>query len=503
MAHSIIDDVAFANLFRGNSLGYGVTETGDLIDGKVEATCKRVITHSGEAIPYGEHLNGITSIGVAPLREDGTCEFGALDIDDYDYDLMDIVRAIYRWDLPLIPCWSKSKKLHLYIFFVDNPKAQEVIELLNWYKTAFGCAQRTEVFPKQVKADKFPSWINLPYYNEEDDNNHRKGVKADGSLIPIYEFLARAKEIKQSIKEHRRFIDNLWFSAAPPCVLTGVMLMDVPKGYRNNWMFNVGVYVLLRDAEADYEDILTSVNEQMNNPINEMELNNTVLKGLGRNTYFYICDNMYRCDKKFCTKQEHGIGSKNSTGVTYGEMRQIMTQPPTYEWDINGITMKFSSEQEIMAQTKFRALCMRHLHVVPRHIKDDRWSSILTKAMENIVLVTPDTHGTICYDEGGMFREIFRQYITTAACSSDIVETQHGCVSKQGDDVYFNISWFTSYFYDRKSMKLTPFEIMDYLNGMGCTRHDGHTMKVAIPEGVVIHTREEIAAARASAEDWG
>jgi hypothetical protein len=67
-----------------------------------------------------------------------------------------------------------------------------------------------------------------------------------------------------------------------------------------------------------------------------------------------------------------------------------MTDPPYYEWIVNGQRMTFWNEKEILAQGKFRELCLRQLHLVPRAVNDERWSKILTRACENIKVVHDD-----------------------------------------------------------------------------------------------------------------
>lgn len=502
----LVSHGAFSRLFSGNNLAYGCTEVGEIVDGKAEAKC-RLIYES--YIPYSEHIEGNKSIGIAPLTQDGMCRFGALDIDNYDYDLMDIVRAIYEYNLPIIPCWSKSKKLHIYVFFDVEIAADEMISLLEAYRELFACGKRTEIFPKQSKitaSTKFPSWINIPYFDAANPDNHRKMVKADGTLASLDTFIKKAQSNIQSCpgpKAHYDKLKSIWFMDAPPCVQTGIMLHDVPKGYRNNWMFNVGVFVRLRDKDDDYAEVVREVNEAMHNPINELELENTIIKGLDKNTYFYICNDMYRCDKNVCKKRACGISCKESSGLSYGEMRQIMTRPPTYEWDVNGVTISFDSEQEIMGQTKFRAMCMRFLHVMPRRIKDDTWSSIITRAMENIVVVEPEETTDNYYNEGAMFESLLKMYFNQSVASEDISSVQSGNVVNMGDGyIYFDPAWFTSFFFDRKVMKLSPFDIYRYLTIYGCTHVSKNVMKYKIQEDDRLPvTVEAVARNRAEQED--
>jgi hypothetical protein len=193
MAYTQNDIITFSNLFNGNTEAYGVTEVGDIVNGKAEAK-SRLIYGTATPVVFQKHLEGQLSIGMAPIQSDGNCYFGAIDIDDYKYNLKDVIDAIYDFDMPLCPCYSKSKKLHIYIFFSDPTPADKVQEILKWYARAFACDKKVEIFPKQAKTssdNKFYSWINLPYFNANDEKNHRKLVTKDGlaSLEDALEYM--------------------------------------------------------------------------------------------------------------------------------------------------------------------------------------------------------------------------------------------------------------------------------------------------------------------------
>ena len=85
MAYSNNDILAFSELFKGNTNAYGVTEVGEIVDGKAQSKSTLIY---GEVTPavINRHLSGSLSIGLSPMQEDGTCFFGAIDIDDYKYD---------------------------------------------------------------------------------------------------------------------------------------------------------------------------------------------------------------------------------------------------------------------------------------------------------------------------------------------------------------------------------------------------------------------------------
>lgn len=219
MAYTNNDLITFSTLFNGNDSAYGVTEVGEIVNGKAEAKSRLQYGQTSPAV-FERHLNGQQSIGIAPIKDDGTCYFGALDIDDYKYNLNDVIAAIYDFNMPLCPCYSKSKKLHIYIFFEDPTPANKVQEILQWYRKAFACNPKTEVFPKQAKAsdsNKFYSWINLPYFNADDPDNHRKLVTKEG-LAPLPDAMDYMMSKKLSYKEHKEWINEFAYNDAPPCI---------------------------------------------------------------------------------------------------------------------------------------------------------------------------------------------------------------------------------------------------------------------------------------------
>ena len=428
MAYTNNDILAFSTLFSGNTDAYGVTQVGEIVDGKAKSQSRLVYEVVTPAV-IQRHLAGQVSIGIAPIRSDGTCSFGAIDIDDYRYNLDDVIAAIDDYNLPLCPCYSKSKKLHLYMFFADPTPSDQVQELLRWYAKAFACDKKVEIFPKQSKASSsntFYSWINLPYFEAINPNNHRKLVTKAG-VLPLEEAIPIMEERKLTYKEHKRRIDEFPYNDAPPCILSGLLLRDIGPGQRNNWLFSVGVYLRLKDENCDLRTLLTDINHSLHNPIPDSELNTTVIKGFSRKSYFYMCAALERCDKATCRQQEYGIESKASTGLDFGDLTQYMTDPPYYEWIVNGQKLTFWNEQEILGQGKFRALCLRQLHLVPRHVPDDRWAKILTRACENISVIQPAVESGD-FSSGSTFFDLTCAFFNTKRKADNITQLAMGRV---------------------------------------------------------------------------
>lgn len=428
MAYTNNDILSFSTLFSGNTDAHGVTVVGEIVNGKAVAK-SRLVYESVTPAVIQRHLEGFESIGVAPIRNDGTCLFGAIDIDDYKYNLNDVVSAIDDFNLPLCPCYSKSKKLHIYVFFSDPTPADQVQEILKWYARAFACDKKVEIFPKQSKTNStntFYSWINLPYFEAGNKENHRKLVTSKG-LLSLEDAIPVMMDKRLSYKQHKEFINEFAYHDAPPCILSGLLLRDIGPGQRNNWLFSCGVYFRLKDENCDLKTLLTDVNHSLHEPISDAELNATVIKGFNRKSYFYMCAALDRCDKADCRQKEFGIESKASTGLDYGDLTQYLTDPPYYEWIVNGQKLTFWNEQEILTQGKFRALCLRQLHLVPRHVPDDRWSKILTRACENITVIQPAVESGD-FTSGSTFFDLTCAFFNTKRKADNITQLAMGRV---------------------------------------------------------------------------
>ena len=103
---------------------------------------------------------------LSPLGEDGLVKWGSVDIDVYQNkeELNRIIKYIYDNKLPLVPCYSKSGGLHLYIFCRRHTYA-EITKVLKYYINQLNITQKRklEIFPKQAKEkDKPGNRIALP-----------------------------------------------------------------------------------------------------------------------------------------------------------------------------------------------------------------------------------------------------------------------------------------------------------------------------------------------------
>ena len=126
-----------------------------------------------------------------PIRKsDNKCKWGAIDIDgeiysDVKYKFL-LLLKVFKYQLPLVPCYSKSKGLHLYIFFKEWTDAKRVIEILRSYLKKLDLPKDTEIFPKQHKLSEKDTGngIMLPFMSRI-GNDYIK----DRSPKPTEEFI--------------------------------------------------------------------------------------------------------------------------------------------------------------------------------------------------------------------------------------------------------------------------------------------------------------------------
>jgi hypothetical protein len=200
-----------------NEYGHGINENGDKIDG----------SYILEKVNIGKHevlkKHDLGTV-ISPLGADGTIKFGALDVDVYDNQklLEKIVNQIYKEKIPLVPCYSKSGGLHLYLFTSIKIEYSEIKNALEYFKKKLNVAAK-ELFPKQAKKPNLPgNGIALPYRStilvyqsnygkneswrasEHDQtkldfhNTKNRMIKADLSLATLDEFLEHAKMIQDT-----------------------------------------------------------------------------------------------------------------------------------------------------------------------------------------------------------------------------------------------------------------------------------------------------------------
>ena len=154
----------FSEIFAGNTDGYGLYNDGKHIFVKKPVTKEL----------YNQHLTGKISLGIVPIRADGKCKFGALDLDDHkkggikkDFDYVALLKKIKFLKLPLVVCKSKSNGAHCYLFLTEWTSAADVRHILKKMAYALGYERgKVEIFPKQekLKSGESGSFINLPYH---------------------------------------------------------------------------------------------------------------------------------------------------------------------------------------------------------------------------------------------------------------------------------------------------------------------------------------------------
>ena len=456
MGFSLLTLDNYKKVFHGNMSCKGVTAIKGAVKQyeKVESESyldKTPITDSD----IRSHLLGEKSIGMSPITEDGNVYFGVIDVDKYTKDISNYVKTIYQYNIPLVPFYSKSGGLHLYVFFSEPTEPSKAKYLLNDIRQLLGLPKNTEIFPKQMSKDSsmFSSWINLPYFDAYNGNNVRKMVSQDLHLVPIEEALQYAIMSKKSVPEYKEALSKMVLNDAPPCLQS--LYITGTEDNRNNYLFSLAVYLKSKFPDS-YEEELTEANLKLSNPLSEQELHNTILKTMSERTYSYrcgqapLCD---RCSKELCEVRKYGKECDTIASINFEEFSQYNTDPPYYVWVINGQPLKFYSEEDIINQRVFRNLCMRTLHILPKKLSDPKWTQIINNALSNIVVHEVDKDNDM--SAGGLWVRYVTDFFTNRVLADNPKQIKIGRVYRdpvQGLYI-FRASDFIEYIRVQKGFK--------------------------------------------------
>jgi hypothetical protein len=247
----------FHDIFQGRKTAYGVNDNGKHYLIKSDVTPELM----------DKHLLGAISIGRIPIRENSTCKFGCMDLDDHkkggvkkDFNYKKLIDKIKLLKLPLTVFKSKSGGAHCYLFLDKFYPARDVRHILKKLRYALGYNENVELFPKQdkVSSNDYGNFINLPYKG----GNSRVLINSEGKELNFDEGMEYAAKRVFKLEQMK-----------PYKILADKEFTDS----RNERLFRAKQFFKKINPD-DYENKVLELNKLYDNPLEEKEVNATVLK---------------------------------------------------------------------------------------------------------------------------------------------------------------------------------------------------------------------------------
>lgn len=471
---------AFIGLFSGNRSVRGkytppntVTEQGEKEQGESYTVHGVINSHH-----YIKHLHGKEGLGIVPIREDDKVTFCAIDVDDYAINAKKYISLITRSHLPIVPCKSKSGGLHLYLFFAKPVPAKDARKALEHIRDLFNLPKNTEIFPKQVtlhNAKSAGNWINIPYFNR--DNTNRYAYDNECKPLNFHDAIAVFLSLKTTIKDLKELIENVPLSDAPPCLQTIFLSNKNLDNARNIYLFNLASFCKAKFKDT-FADELKILNKRLHDPLEEEELERTLLKSHKTHDYAYQCAEgllKAHCNKALCSERKYGRDSASISNLNFEQLIQVQTSKPYYKWIVNGVEILFSDEKDLTNQELFRQLCIRHLHTFPHRLKDIVWVNILNRALKHIKVETVDKLNELTEDT--MWLSTLKDYLSRSKALNPS-QINDGLVWVEDSKIYVKGSLLLGFLKANRQLgKMTNAEHTEKLKLLG-----GEPLKLYCPD---------------------
>jgi hypothetical protein len=431
---------------------------------------------------WSDHLAGHGPyLGICPLREDNTCAWGAIDLDDDTTDHARIAQDVAEARLPLVVCESKSGGAHLFLFLASPAPARLVVERLrSWAKLLEltnpsderGRVASLEVFPKQVtlKVEDAGNWINLPYYGDT-----RWAVLPSGERLDLARFLAHAEALMISV-ERLEAMDTTagvqapdLFADGPPCLAT-LHERGFAAGERNQGLYNVGIFLKLKYPTA-WQDLLRQYNSgRVDPPLPDDEVDQ-IIGSLEKHDYVYKCKDLPIvdfCQRSLCRKRRWGIdvftrAAARAAMPEMSDLRKILTDPPRWVLRVDDHDVELTTDT-LISLSKLRSVVLEHCNIVVPLLKPSEWDDVLRDLMTELnVIDAPEDAGVF-----GQFKQLVFDFLELRHLSDTRESLLLGKPWSENGTVYFRSGDLIG-FLDRKRFRdyHATSEVYTALRSMG------------------------------------
>tara|TARA_R100001244_G_scaffold50571_1_gene44304 strand:- start:4850 stop:6451 length:1602 start_codon:yes stop_codon:yes gene_type:complete len=516
--------VEFMTVFSGLERAFGIYEikgTKQTPKGTKKDGRGRTLQEPLSLVHWQNHLGGRTSIGVIPLKDDETCQWGCIDVDEYPVDMDHLQKIIKDMQLPLVPCMTKSGGVHLFLFTTVPVPAFKFQSKLNEIAAAMG-RTKDEIFPKQYQWSKqvertkqTGNWLNMPYFGGHDTTRYAINKSGD-ALTPIQfiqavkdtaiteQELDQLKPIKKSRKANNgEGSEGSFWDHAPPC-LVHMKLNGIPEGTRNDALFSYGVlFRKLHPESEEWRDKLQEVNKTVcHKPLSHAELN-ALMNSLEKSDYHYKCTTpplVNHCQSGVCVTRRYGIDASEKE-VELSGLRKYLTDPPLWHLDVEGQTLVLETRQ-MHNFSLYQQRCMEVLNVCPPDIKKKDWVMKLNALLQNVqeIEVPPDM------TKAGLLQDAIEEFCKNTE-SSARVAILAGAVYRSEEtkphEWWFRGRDLVKYIKEFKGMKaIRDAEIFNELKELGAHTATKYIDKGAGATSIWILETPETAALNVSAKDF-
>jgi len=457
----------FLDLFQGNLRAHTRTQIlGRQRPGeKVEA--RVTVVHEPLTVELvQEHFDGKRAVGSIPINETSHCRYGALDVDDYNLDLVALYKKIKRLKLPLITCRSKSGGAHLYLFVSEEVPAVEIKDKLSEFASALGLGA-CEIFPKQqeirLERGDTGSAINLPYFNLKYTTRYALDVKGDA--LEIKDFLELAEGSRRTLKELQDCTigaDEAILPHGPPC-LQQLTVDEIPEGGRNNTILNIGIYYRM-SSPRDWKTLLEKHNQKYCTPPLPAQEIVAIQNQLEKKEYYYMCKSeplLSHCNKTLCRTRKFGVGSGQQLMPILGGLTVVESEPPVWFVDVDGSRLELSTKQ-LQMQIEFQRACMEQMYTMPARMKDSDWRDLIDNLLDTATRIPVPEELT----RKGQFLELVEMFCTSRIRAHSPEELLTGKPWTEENFTYFKLGSLQDYLKRAGFIHYTRGQITERLKEM-------------------------------------
>lgn len=388
----------FKKIFSGLQIAYGQYQPGDRSENGKQKGKAFIVRKPVTDDLWENHLKGEgAALGIIPITEDNSCRWGCIDIDEYNFDHLGLIKSIRKLNLPLIVCRSKSGGAHVFLFTKENISAALMQATLKKFATVLGY-EGSEIFPKQteilVERGDTGNFLNLPYHNQMKGLRYAINDEGNGCTLEeffkLYDLYAQEKNQVEQVKVEQKKIEEA-FPGGPPC-LNKLASTGFGEGSRNNALFNIAVYYKQSRPDTWEDDIVKANMDYMEPALSNGEVQQ-LIKSVNRKGYDkYRCKDApinSVCQSGLCRTKRYGVGFGEEEMPVLGSLTKYASTPPQWFLDVDKTRIELKSEQ-LYNPGMFALACLDQANLVVPVPKPKDWKQhFLKPMMTNLQEVEP------------------------------------------------------------------------------------------------------------------